>query len=615
MSDPTHTRTAAVMPVTTEPVPSGLPALVRNAYWHGKTMGVDEFVRDQEYHRATQQTLARLTVGSGVLCGLSVSPSGAAGVAVSRGAALDGHGRLVLVDHDVVIDDLGRWICGAGPDEPLSPPGEYVLCVLLHECPVLPAPVLVTDCDTRMECRPGAVAERFRFEARRVERPHCAPACPGCAHRSSGRGHCGCGGSGRDCAPVGDECVAVAWFRWDGTAASGVTSDGRSEITSLQRLGAPREDGDDVVGPRLVGLWPRPGQTLDREGTPSEWGRWRYRPRIELCFDRAVDQDRVDDPDDWVRAWVVVPTADGGGEANPPVVRRVRLRMLSGATTSTGDGQTLVLVFDPDATVDAVDEAAVGRGFTVVVVARASTDTGPAGAGAVSRPAQLEYAGTGLTSREVERLWSSGELPDDAPGRLIGASAPDCFGDGYDGGLLHAAFTVAPVGDAAAVTALSPHNGARVRGAAVPRIEVSSTADLEGLAPKVWLVGVDGSVTPLTVGAPEPLRRGAAQGARSRYASGFDTTLDAELALTVAFPVTAPATAPDRGRVLVATPAPGSFAGTCLSEAEVADAYAHGLATAHTSSVRPSSARMPRAGSTGAWIHWTFAWEQTDDLR
>ena len=615
MSDTTHARTGTVMPVTSEPAPSGLPTLVRNAYWHGKTMGVDEFVRDQDYHRATQQTLARLTVGSGVLCGLSVSPHGPSGAAVSTGAALDGHGRLVVVDRDVVIDDLGRWICGAGSDEPPSPPGEYVLCVLLHECPVLPAPVLVTDCDTRMECRPGAVAERFRFEARRVERPHCAPACSGCMSRSSGRGRCGCAGHGRTCAPDGDECVSVAWFHWDGTAATGLTTEGRSEITSLRRLGAPREQADALLGPRLVGLWPRPGQTLDRDGAPSEWGRWRYRPRLELCFDQPVNADRVDDPDDWIRTWVVVPAATGPeGEAAPAVVRRVRLRALPGATTTTDDGQTLVFAVDTDATVDAVDDAAVERGFSVVVVARASADTGPAGAGAVSLPAQLEYAGTGLTLREVERLWSSGELPDDGPDRLVASPAPACFGDGYDGGLLHAAFAVAPVGDGVAVTGVSPHNGARVRSPGLPRVELSSTAAVDALAPRAWLVGVDGSVTPLVVGATEPLGRGASAGARSRYAAGFDTTLDAELATTVAFSLTAPAAAPTRGRVLVVTPA-GAFAGTCLTEAEVADAYAHGLPPRATPSVRPSSARMPRAGTAGAWIHWTFAWEQTDDLR
>ena len=45
-------------------------------------------------------------------------------------------------------------------------PGTYELCLLHHECPTDPAPALVTDCDTRIECKPGAIEERFRLEVR-----------------------------------------------------------------------------------------------------------------------------------------------------------------------------------------------------------------------------------------------------------------------------------------------------------------------------------------------------------------------------------------------------------------------------------------------------------------
>ena len=619
MTDTTHERTRTVMRLAPAEEPSSLPTLVRNSYWHGKTMGVEEFVRDQEYHRTVQQTLTRLTVGCGVLCGLTVSRHGPAGVAVGAGAGVDGSGRLVVVDRAVTLDDLGRWICDPPGEPPSRAPGEYELCLVLHECLVAPAPVLVTDCDTRQECRAGAVAERYRFEARPATRSRCPDPCPGCAQRSSGHGRCGCDDGCRSCTSECDDCIPVAWFRWDGAAVTELTTQGRTELRPMREQTQPADVPDDAVGPRLVGLWPNPGQVLDRTGAPSDWGRWRYRPRLELCFDRPVDWDRIDDPGDWLRAWAVVPAEAATGTTSAPVVRRLPLRPLERATTTTDQGQTVVFLVDSDARVD-VTHGVAEQGYSVVVQARATTDTGPAAADALSRTAQIEYAGTVLTAPQLDRLWEADELPDDvAPDALAATTAPGCFGDGYDGGRLHAVFTVAPVGDDRAATGLAPYNGARVRGNGPPALEVSSTAPLEGVRPRAWLVGPDGGVRELTVGDGEPLAAGATPRARERYASAFDTTLDAELAHTLTFTVAVGGSdPPPRGRVLVVVPTPGeagglgSFPGTCLTDAEAADVYAHGLRAEHLGRVRPSTARMPRAAAAGAWVHWTFAWEQTD---
>jgi hypothetical protein len=213
---------------------------------------------------------------------------------------------------------------------------------------------------------------------------------------------------------------------------------------------------------------------------------------------------------------------------------------------------------------------------------------------------------------QLARLWQDAVLPDDVPDPLTPTGLPDCFGDGYDGGVLHAAFHIAPVGEVAAVTGLHPHNGARIRATDLPSLQISGTAVLGDDLPRAWFVADDGRIDELTVGRPERLTTGAA-GARSRYQSAFDTTLDAELAHTLVYSLGhAGDERPERGRVLIVAPSIGRFAGTCLNDAEAAHIHQHGLEPDHLRHLRPSSARMPRAGTAGSWIHWTFAWEQTN---
>ena len=618
MSDTTRIR--AVTAATAPHHAPTLPTPTRNEYWHGKSMGVDEFVRDQQYHRTIQQTLTRLTVGCGVLCGLSVARHGAAGAAISPGAAVDGDGRLIVVARAITLDDLGRWICATDDRQPTLP-GHYRLCLIHHECPIAPAPVLVTDCDTRVECRPGAIEERYRLEARLTERSHCDDPCPACSQRSTGRGSCRCGDGQRSCASECDDCVAIAWFRWNGREVTDLWMDGRTEIPSIRELARRTAAADAIVGPRLVGMWPHPGQVLDRTGTPSEWGRWRYRPRLEFCFDQPVDWDRVDDPADWLRAWAVVRRDNPAGDTGELNVRRITLRALHGATTTTDEGQTIVYAMESDRAVEAIDEAAAAQGFAVIVQARASNDTGPTGAGAVSRTAQIEFSGTALTVPELDRLWDANQLSADVDfDALVSANPPDCFGDGYDGGRLHAVFRIAPVGPAVVATGVAPHNGARVRAETLPAVEISSNGELAAIGPRGWLITADNQRIELNVGDGGPLDDGANAGARERYESSLDPTLDAALAVTRVFPIQLPpGVAADGGRVLVITPAGdptqlGSFTGTCLSEAQVAQVFEHGLDAEHLAHVRPSSARMPRAGSSGSWLHWTFAWEQTNAI-
>ena len=96
--------------------------------------------------------------------------------------------------------------------------------MLHHECPTDPAPAIVTDCDTRVECRPGAIEERYRIELRLREREGCDDVCPHCCKSLEPGRRVSCG----------SDCVELATVTWDGAAIVGVSMDQRSEIPSTR---------------------------------------------------------------------------------------------------------------------------------------------------------------------------------------------------------------------------------------------------------------------------------------------------------------------------------------------------------------------------------------------
>ncbi|QDB79398.1 hypothetical protein FHE66_03560 [Georgenia sp. 311] len=576
-----------------------LPLLERNTYWHGKEMGVAEFQRDQAYFRHVQQTLTRLTVGCSVLCGLELSPHGTRGLAVAAGAAVDGHGRLVVVPAAVAVDDARTVL---EPDCAPDPRGTFRLCLVHHECPTAPARVVVTDCDTRTECLPGAVREGFRLELRSHR--------PGCASGEA----CGCGTSPQGCGTDCGDCVTLGTVTLTQDAVAGVTADGRRDVVRNVDLAARlgMAEGERTEPPSLCRIWPPPGRVLSREGSPSEWGRWRQRPRVELTFDQPIDVDRVDDPDDWLRAWVATEhtAPDGAGTVT---FTRVGLRFLPTASQPSPAGHRLVYEFRSR------DARRAGSRQVVLLQARATPDSGPAAASPTGGIARIEYAGTPLTRDTRARIWRADRFT--APGTtldtIMGSEQPGCFGDPYEGGRVHAVFEVAPVvAGATAVTAVHPPNASRMSGTELT-VELAGTGPLDGLTPRAWIVGPDGPAElPLTAA---PLPDGAAAAVTDRFPASFDATVHDELREVVRF--VADMTGLDDGRVLVVVPAHageqavGAFAGTCLTEPDVAHVYAHGPSPTHERSIRPTRLRMPRTGQTGAWIHWTFYWEHDDDDR
>jgi hypothetical protein len=589
--------------------------LVRNNFWHGKLMGVQEFQRDQQYLLSLQRTLSRLTVGAGVLCGLKVE-AGGTGLRIGSGAALDGHGRLIVVSREVQIDDVTLWVCPT-PASGVPEPGSYELCVLHHECPTDPAPALVTDCDTRVECRPGAIEERFRIELRLREREACDDICAHCCTSLE---------PGRECS-CGSDCVELATVTWDGSAIAGLSMGQRSEIPSTRDLYEWQRCRDDACddtslrAPRLVELWPASGSTLSRVGSPSAWARWRLWPRVELHFDRAIDEDRIDDTRDWIRAWAVA-----NDPANPTTVVCERLDLTYVEDTAAGCcGQDRVVIAVDDRSLARrakLTEAGSGR-LGVVVQARSTLDTGPLGVAPVPLPAQLQHAGTTLTTAQLDELWNNDEVPDMSIDALRPQTLPACYTDGFDGGSLHSVFYVDAVAPELRLTAVHPYNGARVRSGDLT-VQASFACvlkqpaddwllDLANPWVKAWLFADDGTVENLSVAAAKLVDRPRIA---DLFRGDFDATLRQELAGTVELELSAPVAT--SGRLLVASRSPiaaqsiGSFAGTCLGRDELLGLWNDQVEAIKLSArVRPSGQRLPRASQSDGWIHWTFAWEKS----
>jgi hypothetical protein len=155
-----------------------LTAPTRNRYFYGKLLDAHNLDMEQQYFLEMGRMINRLTLGSGVLCGLHVKPGkGKTQFLVSPGVAVDGEGREIMVTEQVTVDLAS--LEGEKPfmldEEQVDPAPEptpaptpaplrgMVLCLSYHECDVEPTPVLVADCDLREECVPGAVRERFKF--------------------------------------------------------------------------------------------------------------------------------------------------------------------------------------------------------------------------------------------------------------------------------------------------------------------------------------------------------------------------------------------------------------------------------------------------------------------
>ncbi len=139
-----------------------LDAPKRNNYYFSKMMDVLQFETEQSYHNDKRHLLNRLSIGTGVLCGLQVQVKDGT-LCVDPGVALDALGREVIVPSRYCIDPWRlRDECGKPLLElPRDKAQRVTLCLSYRECLADMTPVLITDCRGTSNCEAGSVVESF----------------------------------------------------------------------------------------------------------------------------------------------------------------------------------------------------------------------------------------------------------------------------------------------------------------------------------------------------------------------------------------------------------------------------------------------------------------------
>jgi hypothetical protein len=143
---------------------SRLTTPTRNRYYFGKLLDAYHLELEQVYGNRKRWLLNRLSLGTGVLCGLEVKASvDRTQVRVGPGVAIDGWGREIVVERDSPGVDARQPTddCGNDTGPPSRGRGRVTLWICYHECEAEPAPVLVSECER--ECENGLIRERYRL--------------------------------------------------------------------------------------------------------------------------------------------------------------------------------------------------------------------------------------------------------------------------------------------------------------------------------------------------------------------------------------------------------------------------------------------------------------------
>src|SRR2546421_8648158 len=143
---------------------AGLSTPTRNRYFYGKLLDVFHFNLEQSYVNRKRWLLNRLGLGSGVLCGLSVVPSGdGSGVVIAPGVAIDPYGREIVVPAPSLVVDPRQPTdaCGKPAGDPVPEGTLVTVCLAYHECEAEQVPAMVCDCDGQDGCQASSVRERY----------------------------------------------------------------------------------------------------------------------------------------------------------------------------------------------------------------------------------------------------------------------------------------------------------------------------------------------------------------------------------------------------------------------------------------------------------------------
>jgi hypothetical protein len=137
----------------------------RNNYFYGKLMGEHQFQMEQMYSVRYRWLMNRLTLGTGVLCGLLVQADAERRLLLlSSGAAVNALGQEIIVPKTVAIDpwELSDG-CGMVRGRLEPPESEYdvYICLSYRECPADYMPTMTVGCDIENQGAPGTIVESF----------------------------------------------------------------------------------------------------------------------------------------------------------------------------------------------------------------------------------------------------------------------------------------------------------------------------------------------------------------------------------------------------------------------------------------------------------------------
>lgn len=422
-----------------------LASPVRNRYFYGKLLDVHHMELEQRYFVDRRRLLNRLTLGSGVLCGLGVRPTPGGQVLIEPGVALDQAGREIVVDATVAIADPWTLTDSEGrPTQERVEGGPVLLCLAYHECPIEPTPVLVADCEVREECVAGAIRERFMVlvmrglpttrglteeQCRSIFGGHGEPGgstgggvAPGTSRSGPPVRAVGGGGPATedlrtricealrgpcDPAPAGCVPLALVYRDADGVAAEdcAVRTTIYSNAVLLDLLLCLAERVEECCGqtpptsdlPVVTALSPAPRASVGLDELDPLLGE---SAAITIQFDRAMEVSHLEAPDEWLRLWRIRPTNLGSTPSWDLSRSRIEYRPT--------DGQTAIYLIGTE----------LEPGDLGLIQIRAAE--GPAVGGLISdtsTPPQLldaELAGTGLTDVELEGIWQKYDVPEDS---------------------------------------------------------------------------------------------------------------------------------------------------------------------------------------------------------
>lgn len=135
-------------------ISNGYP-FVKSAYYTGKLLHASDLVREQRYGSSKLEFITRKFLGWGILEGLEVKLGQGENLCVSRGSAIDPHGRIIVVAEDCLIkpDDIEGFRPETGQ--------EFILGLRYAE------KVVETETDTLVKGeknRPAVIAESFALK-------------------------------------------------------------------------------------------------------------------------------------------------------------------------------------------------------------------------------------------------------------------------------------------------------------------------------------------------------------------------------------------------------------------------------------------------------------------